>query len=100
MDSAYAEFVSIFSEQYNSCCPVKTIRAQVARRDKPWVTNGLKMLVVRKTDCIKYGFILKRLQLNPFTKINVPQYLEQQKRITTPNYFLMLKVTSKIHGQL
>ena len=27
--------LSIFSEQYNICCPVKTIRAQVARRDKP-----------------------------------------------------------------
>ena len=102
MDTAYAEFLSIFSEQYNICCPVKTIRAQVARRDKPWIyTNGLKMLV-RKTDCIKYGFILKRLQLNPdtkFTKMNLPQYLEQQKKNTTPNYFLMLKVTSKIHGK-
>ena len=86
----------------NICCPVKSIRAQVSRRDKPWITNGLKMPVVRKTDCIKYGFILKRLQLNPdtkITKINLPQYLEQQKKNTTPNYFLMLKVTSKIHGQ-
>ena len=26
------------------------------------------MLVVRKTDCIKYGFILKRPQLNPDKK--------------------------------
>ena len=42
VDTAYAEFLSIFSEQYNICCPVKTIRAQVARRDKPWITNGLK----------------------------------------------------------
>ena len=42
MDTAYAEFLSIFSEQYNICCPVQTIRAQIARRDKPWITNGLK----------------------------------------------------------
>ena len=42
MDTAYAEFLSIFYEQYNICCPVKTIRAQAARRDKPWITNGLK----------------------------------------------------------
>ena len=34
VDTAYAEFLSIFSEQYNICCPVKTTRAQVARRDK------------------------------------------------------------------
>ena len=102
MDTAYAEFLSIFSEQYNICCPVKTIRAQAARRDKPRITNGLKNACRKKTDCIKYGFILKRLQLNPdtqFTKINLPQYLEQQKKNTTPNYFLMLKVTSKIHGK-
>ena len=81
MDTAYAECLSIFSEQYNFCCLVKTIRAQVASRDKPWITNGLIMLVVRKTDCKKYGFILKRLQLNPDTKlkkINLPRYLEHQ----------------------
>ena len=44
------------------------------------------MPVVRKTDCIKYGFILKRLQLNQdtkFTKINLPRYLEQQKKNTS-----------------
>ena len=49
MDTAYAEFLSIFSEQYNICCPVKTIRAQVARRDKPWITNGLKNACRKKT---------------------------------------------------
>ena len=44
------------------------------------------MPVVRKTDCINYGFILKRLQLNQdtkFTKINLPRYLEQQKKNTS-----------------
>ena len=37
VDTAYAELMSIFSEQYNICCAcsVKTIRAQVAHRDKP-----------------------------------------------------------------
>ena len=35
VDTAYAECLSIFSEQYNMYCPVKTIRAEVARRDKP-----------------------------------------------------------------
>ena len=42
VDTAFAELLSIFSEQYNICCPVKTIRAQVARHYKPWITNGLK----------------------------------------------------------
>ena len=48
------------------------------------------MCIVRKTDCIKHGFILKRLQLNQdaqFTKINLTRYLEQQKKNTIPNYF-------------
>ena len=102
VDTAYMQiFLSIFSELYNICCPVKTIRAQVARHDKPWISNGLKMIVISKTDCIKYGFILKRLQLNSDTKltqINLPRYLEQQTKNTILNYFLMLKVTSKIHG--
>ena len=49
----YAEFLSIFSEQYNICCPVKTIRAQVARRDKPWITNGLKNACRKKNRLYK-----------------------------------------------
>ena len=53
MDTAYAEFLSIFSEQYNIFCPVKTIRAQVACRDKPWITNGLK------NDCRKKSRLYK-----------------------------------------
>ena len=53
VDTAYAEFLSIFSEQYNICCPVKTIRAQVARRDKPWITNGLKNACRKKNRLYK-----------------------------------------------
>ena len=53
MDTAYAEFLSIFSEQYNICCPVKTIRAQIARRDKPWLTNGLKNACRKKNRLYK-----------------------------------------------
>ena len=49
----HAEFLSIFSEQYNICCPVKTIRAQVARRDKPWITNGLKNACRKKNRLYK-----------------------------------------------
>ena len=44
---------TIFSEQYNICCPVKTIRAQVARRDKPWITNGLKNACRKKNRLYK-----------------------------------------------
>ena len=47
------EFLSIFSEQYNICCPVKTIRVQVARRDKPWITNGLKNACRKKNRLYK-----------------------------------------------
>ena len=53
MDTAYAEFLSIFAEQYNICCPVKTIRAQVARRGKPWITNGLKNACRKKNRLYK-----------------------------------------------
>ena len=49
----YAEFLSIFSEQYNICCTVKTIRAQVARREKPWITNGLKNACRKKNRLYK-----------------------------------------------
>ena len=38
--------MSIFSEQYN-------IRAQVARRDKPWITNGLKNACRKKNRLYK-----------------------------------------------
>ena len=81
--SGHAECLSIFSEQYNICCPVKTIRAQVARRHEPWITNDLNNACRKKNDCIQFDFILKRLQLNQdtqFAKINLPRYLEQQKR--------------------
>ena len=53
VDTAYAEFLSIFSEQYNICCPVKTIRAQVARRDKPWITKGLTNVYRKKNRLYK-----------------------------------------------
>ena len=41
VDTAYREFMSTFSNQYNICCPMKTVRNSITRRDKPWITNGL-----------------------------------------------------------
>ena len=41
VDTAYGEFMT-FSKQYNICCPMKTVRNSTTRRDKPWITNGLK----------------------------------------------------------
>ena len=79
------EFLSIFSEQYNICCPVKTIRAQVARRDKPWITNGLKMPVVRKTDCVKYVF-------NPQIPAAESRYKIYKNKLT-----LILRTAEKEH---
>ena len=96
-----AEFFSIFSEQYNICCPVKTIRAQVARRDKPWITNGLKIACRKKNRLYK----IWRHSQTPAAESRYQIYINKltsiliEKTNTTPNYFLMLKVTSKIHGQ-
>ena len=42
VDTAYREFMLTFSKQYNICCPIKTVRNSITRRDKPWNTNGLK----------------------------------------------------------
>ena len=61
MDTAYAEFLSIFSEQYNICCPVKTVRAQVARRDKPLITNDLKNARRKKNRLYKIWLYSKLL---------------------------------------
>ena len=41
VDTAYGEFMTTFSKQYNICCPMKTVRNSFTRRDKPWITNGL-----------------------------------------------------------
>ena len=42
VDIAYREFMTTFSKQYNICCSMKTVRNSITRRDKPWITNGLK----------------------------------------------------------
>ena len=95
----YAEFLSIFSEQCNICCPVKTIRAQVARRDKPWISNGLKNAYRKKNRLYKIWLHSQtpaaESRYKIYQKIYLPRYLEQQKKNTIPNYFLMQKVTSK-----
>ena len=35
VDTAYREFMTTFSKQYNICCPMKTVRNSITRRDKP-----------------------------------------------------------------
>ena len=86
MDTAYyAEFLSIFSEQYNICCPVKTIRAQVARRDKPWITNGLKNACRKKNR-------LYKIWLHSQTPAAESRYTIYKNKLTT-----ILRTAEKEH---
>ena len=45
--------MSKFSKQYNICCPMKTVRNSITRRDKPWITNGLKNACHKKNRLYK-----------------------------------------------
>ena len=53
VDTAYGEFMTTFSKQYNICCPMKTVRNSFTRRDKPWITNGLKNACHKKNRLYK-----------------------------------------------
>ena len=53
VDTAYGEFITTFSKQYNICCPMKTVRNSFTRRDKPWITNGLKNACHKKNRLYK-----------------------------------------------
>ena len=85
MDTAYAEFVSIFSEQYNICCPVKTIQAEVARRDKPWITNGL-------TNACRKKNRLYRIWLHSQTPAAESRYKTYKNKLTS-----ILRTAEKEH---
>ena len=69
VDTAYREFMSTFSKQYNICCPMKTVRNSITRRDKSWITNGLKNACHQKIDYINYFFVLDRVPLKENTKL-------------------------------
>ena len=43
----YINFIETFSKLYNLHCPVKKAHAKGISK-KPWITNGLKMHVIRK----------------------------------------------------
>ena len=53
VDTAYGEFMTTFSKQYNICCPMKTVRNSFTRRNKPWITNGLKNACHKKNRLYK-----------------------------------------------
>ena len=48
---------------------MKTVRNSIARRDKPWITNGLKNACQKKIDYINYFFVLDRVPLKENTKL-------------------------------
>ena len=69
VDTAYREFMTTFSKQYNICCPMKTVRNSITRRDKPWITNGLKNACHKKKDYINYSFAHDHVPLKKNTKL-------------------------------
>ena len=69
VDTAYGEFMTTFSKQYNICCPMKTVRNSFTRRDKPWITNGLKNACHKKIDYINNFFALDHIPVKKNTKL-------------------------------
>ena len=48
---AYGNFIQIFSKHYNENCPLQKILSMNIKKDKPWLTSGLKH-ACRKKKCL------------------------------------------------
>ena len=72
------------SNEHN-CCQVKTIRAQVARRDKPWITNGLKNACRKKNR-------LHKIWLHSQTPAAESRYTNYKNKLTS-----ILRTAEKEH---
>ena len=67
VDDAYDNFVDIFLNHYNRCCPLKKVTKSKQSTDKIWFTDGLK------NACRKKNKLYTNYMKNP-TLENVKKY--------------------------
>ena len=47
VDDAFDNFVDIFMNHYNRCCPLKKVTKLKQSTDKMWFTDGLKKVCIK-----------------------------------------------------
>ena len=63
VDLAYNAFLSTFVHLYNQCYPIRLVKHCSRKIDKPWLTNSLGLLAIKKY-CVKQVFAQEHSLLN------------------------------------
>ena len=48
VNTAFENFIKIFSMHYNNCCPTKRTKIKKYKNDKSWISKGLKCACKKK----------------------------------------------------
>ena len=59
VNEAYSYFIDLFKTDFNSCCPVKSIKVKESKKNKQWITKGLENACKKKNNLYK-SFLRKR----------------------------------------
>ena len=86
LNNANSNFIEIFSRHYNENFPIQKILSRNIKKDKPWLTSGLRH-ACRKKKCLHIKFLIDRTLCNEQQYKTYKNKLSSILRYCENNYF-------------